>query len=756
VSERQNPDGQMPQAARSLMEIGDELVDYRYLEPTAPPVGRSVEEMDIANSLRQALVRSGIERLYEFQERTIRLVLAGEDVVISAPTASGKTQAFTIPIYQRILDAGISRGIHALLVYPNKTLSRDQLTKLREIALGTGIRVAVYDGDTERGEREVIRADPPQVLITNFDMIHYHLSRNTGFARLISGTRFVVIDEIHTYKGAFGSNVHLILQRMRRSFGHGFQIIGASATIANPREFATELFGTRPRLVRCDEGKHGGIHFLMLSPADRSDRTMLADVLGEAVRNGMKTVLFANSHKGVESMAQIARERVGVDVAVHRAGISYQHRREVEAKLRSGRIKGVISTPTLELGIDIGDLDAVASELVGITSFKQRIGRVARRGQQGLAVLGLRSEDPISSYYRNHPDDYFRDVEPGYCEPGNPVVARHQLLSASMDRPILEDEFPEYRDVIEDLLSDGLLERGEGILRPTARGRDTVERYSIRGMGQRVLIVHQGERIGFREMPLAARELHPGAVYLHAGETYRSISFSIDTDPGYAEVVKTRSKRRIRTEPKRESSPEIVEVLGGKTAFGVEVLYCRLRIRERVEGYYTIDIYRNKITGRESLEDPIDYSFTTLGLVFRAPDPERASKAHLTGSFHAVEHVLIESSDMLTGGGKDEVGGVAIGDTGVIFAYDGAPGGSGISRLLYDRFEEGVRRAHSLLSECKCGSRTGCPNCTFSYRCGNNNEPLDRLGAMDSLGRMLRGDRTEVPEMDYGSAESVV
>ncbi len=747
-----------PPAVESLREASEEVVHYKLIPPSQPSPGLGIDDLDISRPLVLALKSCGITRLYQFQEEAVQSILEGKDVIISAPTASGKTEAFTIPIYQSILERG-EVGVQALVIYPNKTLSRDQLKKLRHLARGTGIGIEVYDGDTGRDERSRIRSNPPNVLITNFDMIHFHLSRGTRFSRLIESARFVVIDEIHTYKGAFGSNVHFILKRMKRVFRNRFQIIGASATIRNPKEFASALFGSEPKLVLCERGKHGPLHFFMMYPEGRSDRTMLADVLSEAVRGGMKTVLFSNSHKGVESLAQISKERGNLEVEVHRAGLSYSHRRKVEDGLRKGNLQAVISTPTLELGVDIGDLDAVASELVGITSFKQRIGRVARRGQQGLAVLGLRADDPISSYYRNHPQDYFRDVDPGYCEPRNPVVASHQIISAAMDRPIGYNELPGFNEVKNSLESESLLDGQDGGLRATAKGMAKLEEYSIRGMGQRVEILHSGRRIGFRHMPLAARELHPGAVYLHGGERYRSESFTFDGETGRAEVTRLPSRGRTRTEPKRDSSPRILEIVARDSIFNLEVLYCRLMMREKVVGYYTVDIYEDRITERNLLEDPIEYDFPTLGLVFKAPEPgERSSSSAegLVGSYHALEHVLLESSDMLTGGGSREIGGVTMGSTGVIFAYDAARGGTGISRLLFERFEEALRRSHAVLVECGCEKGDGCPNCTYSFMCGNNNKPLDKPGAISSLEKIMDGERTCVPDRDYSELESVV
>lgn len=747
-----NEFNELPLAVKGILRGGDEVVKYEFMKAINPERGSNIDDTDLKYTLRESLKEQGIKRLYKFQEEAIREISRGENVVISAPTASGKTEGFILPIYQNIINENIkSTGIQALLIYPTKTLSRDQLKKLRKLGNKSGIKVDVYDGDTLWEERARIEEDPPEILITNFDMIHYHLQYGDTFYKLIRTARWVVIDEIHQYTGAFGSNVHFILERMRRTFKNNFQVIGASATIKNPKEFSEILFETPVKVIKCNDGKHGPIHFTMLYPNDRSSKTMLADILRKTLKSDMKTLVFGNSHKSVESLSMIARNREGINIEVHRAGLSYSHRRKVERRLRNGELKAVAATPTLELGVDIGDLDAVVSELVGITPFKQRIGRVARRGQEGLAVLGLRNNDPISSYYRNHPDDYFTDIDPGYCEPSNPVVAKHQLIAASIDKPIKNGEFQDYNDVLRTLEKDELLHKDGKLLKPTKSGYKKIKNYSIRGIGTSISILYNGRKIGYRQMPLAARELHPGAIYLHAGREYISKSFKFDNKSGMAKIEKSVSNSRIRTNSRRQTNPEILKILDRRNIYGIEVLYCKLRMTEIVDGYYKIDLFKDKVIGEYPLENEIKYSFKTMGIAFKAPeiniknttDPEDI-KEKLRGTYHAMEHAIIETSDMLTGGGSKEIGGVAMGTSGVIFAYDGSPGGTGVSKLLYDRFKDALKRSYNILRECRCNSENGCPACIQSYQCGSNNNTLNRAGAIRSLSKILDGKETKV------------
>ncbi len=758
----------LPPVVREILLGGDYVALYRRFKPVEPAKGGRVEESGLAEPLVKALKELEISRLYRFQEEAIRKVLEGKHVIIAAPTATGKTEAFALPVFQLILQSrsrfgGLrpqSRGVKALFIYPTKALNRDQLPKLRALSKYAGITVEVLDGDTQTSERNRIYSNPPDVLITNFDMIDYHLKRRDRFSHLISSAKFIVMDEIHEYVGAFGANVHFILKRMRRLCGE-FQVIGASATIRNPKEFGSALVGEDVEVVSCSEGKHGVMHLVMLYPATRSVSTMIVDVISRCVKEKLKTLVFANTHKDAEVIARIAKRR-GILVPVHRAGLPESHRRRVERDFKSGVVKCIVATPTLELGIDIGDLDVVISMITGYTRFAQRAGRVGRKGQEGLCVLALRGNDPMSSYYKNHPEVYFTDVDPAYVEPRNPVVAEHQILFAAMDEPLKPGEFQEFQPVIEKLREEGMLAEQGGLLYATREARRRTARYNIRGIGEVVEIYEEGRKIGEREMPLAARELFPNAVYLHGGRNYLSKSFRFKGGVGVAKVELLPDDYPYKTEALFYSQPQILGTVERRKVFGVEVSYCKLNITQVVEEYVVKEIVSDRIVEVKALEDPIEYSFNTLGLAFRAPQPDvkekvgrREREEFLAGSFHAVEHVVLESSNMLTGGGSGEIGGVSMGSSGVIFAYDACPGGNGISLLLYNNLEEAFRRALIILEECECKSESGCPNCTYSWQCGSNNQPLSKNGAASSLRKIIEGEETTLTE-EYLWERSIV
>ncbi|MFX1319650.1 MAG: DEAD/DEAH box helicase [Promethearchaeota archaeon] len=760
---------------RILADPAHHLVKYQQAPDTTPDLGCEINSAPFDEQLKTALKQQGLTHLFQFQEEAVHQILAGKDVVVSAPTATGKTEAFALPIIQQILErqvgwgplrAAEKRSVQALFIYPTKALARDQSGKLAVLASSVGLDVAVLDGDTPKSDRATIFRQPPDILITNPDMLHIHLIRpRDPIRRLVRTAQHVVLDELHVYVGAFGANVHFLLRRLQRICPR-LQLIGASATVANAQEFAELLFGRSVISIHCDTGKKGVIHFLMLYPERISQSTMIASVARELVRHDLKTLVFANTHKNAEVINLIARQ-TQLKSAVHRAGLPMAYRRRVEDDFRRGELDVLVSTPTLELGIDIGDLEGVVSMLVGITRLTQRIGRAGRKGQESVAVLALRPNDAISTYYREHPNDYFTDIDPAYVEPHNEVVAYHQLLSAALDLPIRKEEFIEFQPILEQLQTDSLLQDDKEKLKPNIiEARRILAPYSIRGIGDSVKIIHEGKIIGERQMPIAMGELHPGAYYLHGGTSYEALEFEYRHGVGRAVVKKLPHGHREMTQPLRHVNPKIIRVLDTRQVYGMTVHYADLRMTEIITGYVIKDIYSDRILKTKELDKALEFTYPTKGFFFTAPHPVKSVKEATTalqsrpktevpindedeitenelivGGFHALEHTLIETSDMLTGGGRNAIGGVSMGASGLIFIYDGSPGGSGLSKLLFDRLEEALRRVKVILDECACEALEGCPACTYSYQCGNNNTPLFKDGALEVAQLILKGEQ---------------
>ncbi|HEX9678708.1 DEAD/DEAH box helicase [Nitrososphaera sp.] len=737
----------------------DFIVDLRAIEEPPPEYGSSVNDLPVDAAIAGVLAKKGIERLYKFQEDVVKKILQGRDIVVTAPTASGKTEAFCIPVMQKI-GAEVSRfgslrtgegRIRAIFVYPTKALSRDQLPKIKELAEPLGVRAALLDGDTPDSERTRFLENLPDILVTNFDVLHYHMMHRTAFSRSVHTARFLVVDEAHVYTGVFGANVHHIIARLERLAGR-MQIVAASATLPNAGEFCELLFGRKMEVVQ-GRGRRGRIHLAIIFPSLRSRRSLALDLVRQAAKGRHRTIAFSGSHLGAELMAFYAA-RQGVNIRVHRAGLTAKARTEVEAMFKSGKLSAISATPTLELGLDIGDVDAIVSNIVPVNRLVQRIGRAARRGQQGYAFLAL-GHDPISQYYKAHPEDYLSDQEHAYTDPVNPFVMEYQILAMACDRAITMAESKPVWEVLQKLMSKGLIistnNRFSADLR---KAREFLREYSIRGIGNRVDIKLAGRVVGDRSMPLALEELHNDAVYFLAGRRYRvrELHFEKDRQP-FAELEPLPSDYPYYTKALTDEWPSILEVHEGKKVLGVEVSYCSLKIDKKVLGYANIEIGQEVAQGKKVLfENPLEFEFTTKGFVFRAPHPlGESSKAddeeyvQMSG-FHASEHVVIEGSAMITGGASQDLGGISLGSSGLIFVYDSSVGGNGASRALYDRLDKAFGRALRILSECPCKTESGCPRCTYSYRCGNNNEYLHKSAAIEVMNRIIDGESTEIGE----------
>ncbi len=737
----------LPKVVKGIISNQDvEIIYYKFLKQKFPPTSK--QKANFPQPLNLFLENKNMEYLYEFQNQSSKAIEDGKDVVIVAPTGTGKTEAFLLPILAKIWNKAshplLRRGLSTVIIYPTKALARDQKKKISEYGGALNITCEIFDGDTPKKIREKIMEYPPDILITNPDMLHFHM-RKPQFREILRNVKSIIIDEIHVAVGAFGSNIYFILKRLQRLVKEKIQLIGSSATIGNAKEFACDLFDSEVEIISIKEARKAPTHLLIALPWGVSQYTITSAIARQLITSGHKTLCFQNSHKNAE-IVNLLLKSARVKSAIHRAGLTKEYRDKVESNFRNGGLSALVSTPTLELGIDIGDVDGVVSSIVDITSFIQRLGRAGRKGQESVGALILRNEDPISTYYISHPETYFEDIRKGYVEPMNEIVSYYQLLSAAIENPIEEEEFPNHIKTIQVLEKDNLLRKTQSEtyrIKSKAEAVQLLRSYSIRGIGDTLSLKDSnGKRLGERSMPMAARELHPGAFYLHGGSHYRSQKFTYNPKFGGGEItLKYIEPVNLKTTALRYATPAILSINENKTVFGSDVIYCDLEITENVVGYQISEIYTNKIQEVRDLEEPIIYSFPTKGFVFTMPKPlklpiemqEMSEKIFYSGTFHAIEHIVIESSSMLTGGGSNEIGGISMGSSGAIFVYDAAKGGSGLSKLLYDRLDEGLNRSLKILQNCNCTSTDGCPRCTYSYQCGNNNQPLNKTGAIESL-----------------------
>ncbi|MEM2855906.1 MAG: DEAD/DEAH box helicase [Candidatus Nitrosocaldaceae archaeon] len=713
----------------------DYIVYYKIIRDNEIEIGSSIDELDISEQLKKVLKDNNITILYKFQEEVIKSILNGKDVVIVAPTASGKTESFSIPIL-----SSIKNGFEALFVYPTKALARDQLTKIKRYANAINLDAATLDGDTTYTEKQMIMEKKPSIILTNFDTLHYHLIHRTEFSRVLNNVKYLVIDEVHTYNGIFGSHIHYIIKRLARF--SKFQIIAASATLSNAKEFCDKLF-ERDMLVINGKGKRGDIHLLMIYPTLRSQKSLILSILKMFKDN--KSIVFSDSHISAELLAYYGMKQ-GIKIKVHRAGLMKSYREQVEEEFKKGNIRAISATPTLELGIDIGDLDVVISTRTPLNRFIQRIGRAARKRRVGYTFLVF-GNDPISQYYKNHPEDYLNDTDYAFIDPYNPVIQRYQVLAMICDKPLNSSYYDDYSSIIDGLIKEGLVKESNN--RFIANYKDAIKVLhgsNIRGSGESVEIYLNNKKVGERALPIALEELHTDAVYFLAGKRYKVDK--LDLDQYKAHISLLPKDHPYYTRALSVEWPSVMENYDRRYVYGMEVSYSLLHIKKSILGYMNIEISSDVVKDHKVMIDEVSYDFVTKGLVFRAPMIEEQDDNILISAYHALEHVIIEGSKMITGGASQDLGGISLGSSGLIFIYDGSVGGNGASRVLYDRLEDAIVRGKSILEECKCKNESGCPKCTYSYRCGNNNEMLHKYKALEVFRKILSNTESTIGEID--------
>jgi len=719
-----------------------------YLElPQALEYGSRVKDLNVSSEVKVALSRLGIKRLFLHQEKALELIKKGVNTFIMSGTGTGKTEAFLIPIIDDIIKNPFE-GLKAMLIYPTKALARDQLKRIeRLIAPFFGVRALVYDGDTPIKVRREIYRNPPPILITNPDMIHVSLQRSEKFRNIIGGIKYVVLDDTHVYNGVFGTHVSYVLRRLRRFVNDMPVYIATSATIDNPKEFVEELTDLEFEVVSSSPGKRGEVVHTFVKPLGRSRMFEVISLAKACQEVGLKCLIFADSHRVVE-MIKLLGKKYGVDVEVHRAGLRPEERAEIEERLRSGEIMTVAATPTLELGIDIGDLDVIILYSIPptFTRYAQRTGRSGRRGQRAYVFVVL-GEDPISSYYERHPEDFFNaKYDPLSIDKTNEEICKVHVLAMARDRPFRLEELSDFeRRVANELIAEGYLRAMGRVVRLTRRGSSYLRtRMSLRGVGEVVRIyTENGILIGEREMPMALRELHPGAIYVHRGRMYLSLSLT----KGKAVVRRLSQDLGYVTVPVYYSIPQRARTIEAHEILDLQVQYISLELAEVVYGYI-VKTFPNWVTVREELlGENYEYRFKTKGLLISFPTVEEWNEYQNAEAFHAIEHALITASQTLVGASHTDLGGVSF-PSGHIYIYDTYPGGSGVSKLLLKRFEKAIVRAYKIVSECTC--RDGCPRCIYSPYCGNNNKVLSRTRAKYVLEGILRGELKGFYEERWG------
>ncbi len=719
----------------------------------------------IAPALRAALQAAGIRGLYGHQAAAHDLLEAGNNVVVSTGTASGKSLCYQLAILDTFNRDAQSR---ALLLFPTKALAQDQVRKLEALADGRALP-AIYDGDTPPQTRSLVRRSAT-MLLSNPDMLHAGILPNhERWAEYLHHLDYVVLDEAHVYRGVFGSHVAQVLRRLRRlceRYGSRPQFILTSATIANACAFAERLVGVPFIAVGEDQAPRPEQTLVFWNPplvdAARGERasalTESAYVSTECILAGARVITFAPTRKAAELVYGHVRRRLedrnpgAADrVQPYRAGYTPQQRREIERRLFEHELEAVIATQALELGIDVGALDvSIVTGFPGtVTSLRQRWGRAGRRGH-GWAVL-IAGQDALDQYFMRNPELLLaRAVEEAIIDLHNPHISRPHLEAAAYEQPITARDTAYYDE--EGLL---LAERMEQVGRLRRRGDGLVwagahapaAQIGLRTASNEQFVIAEssgGEIIGQIERERVFRFAHPGAVYLHLGKAYLVRSLDLQN----RSVLVDDFDGSYYTQAKVDKNILIAGQAASRSLPGTALFFGEIEVTEQVIAYQRRDIVDQRVIDSVTVELP-EQVYTTqafwLAIASQVLEGALASfldedQLALPGALHAAEHTLIALMPLYATCDRWDIGGLSTPwhwqtDSAAIFVYDGYPGGIGLARRGYDAFEGLASDARSLIADCPC--ECGCPSCVQSPKCGNLNEPLSKKGAMALLQTLL-------------------
>lgn len=760
--------------------FSNQIVEHKYIHPVAPKYLR----INLHDRLRAALKKQGVELFYSHQAEAIDLIRKGENVVVMTPTASGKSLIYNIPVIESIID---NHSAKALYIFPLKGLEQDQVRNLNglfesvEIAhpfnsplakgkergadtfcssvtrtksrMKTPLRVAeVYDGDTPAYKRKKIREAFPNVIFTNPDMLHLAINPfHTKWEVFFKELKYVVIDEIHSYRGVFGSNVAHVLRRFRRIcnyYGANPQFIACSATIANPLSLAEELVGLPFRRITESGAPSSGKHFMFINPAE-SPYTAATRLFLECLKAGLKTIVFTKARKITELIYKWTIDKApefADKISPYRAGFLPKERREIEQRLFNGELLGVVSTSALELGVDIGELDVCI--LVGypgsISSTWQRAGRVGRQGQEALIIM-IAFEDALDQHFMRHPDAFFgKTHEAVVIDPENMIIMRKHLLCASSEIFLKYDDnvydVKRIMPVINEMVDDGILRPGRNGDIWFSRKKMPQREIGIRAIGQPFDIIDEaGRHIGELNGIRVFREAFPGAIYLHRGRQYKVTELLL----GEKKAVCRETDAPYYTQALTKDETVVINKTGSRHLGNLEIFRGVLRIKNRVVGYERKNIFDRTRISRHELDMP-EHVFMTHGIWIKIDEKIQqeieSGYFDFAGTLHAFEHAAIACMPLFAMCDKGDIGGLSYPlypqfNMSCIFIYDGYEGGVGLTNRVFDVANEWLKTALTIISECPC--ENGCPSCTQDPQCGSGNLPLDKDGAKFLLTRCI-------------------
>jgi DEAD/DEAH box helicase domain-containing protein len=748
------------QALKSSPRLGPQIVHHEELAEQPASFGKN--RVNWPGPLEKALQQMGIASLYMHQVSATDAVRMGRNVIVATPTASGKSLIYNLPVFEQIMR---SPDAAALYLFPLKALAQDQLRSINELSAllpDEGMRpvAAIYDGDTTAYQRKKLRDRPPNILITNPDMLHlsmlgYHSTWSNFFARLTH----VILDEVHTYRGIFGSHMAWVLRRLTRLcayYGSRPQFILSSATVANPDELARDLLGEEATVISTSGAPRAKRHFVFLNPLD-SAATAASLLIESSLKRGLRTIVYTQSRKLTELVSIWSQQRLGKlsgKLTSYRAGYLPEERREIEARLSDGSLLGVIATSALELGIDIGDLDICI--LVGypgtVMTTWQRGGRVGRKQNESLIIL-VALEDSLDQHFMRNPGDFFsREVESTVLNPANKAIGRIHLICAAAEQPIKTDEplvqDPVVREIVAELVAEASLLLTADEKYWVGSRKYPHREVDLRGSGQAFIIRNNsdGSALGEIDFMRCLKECHPGAVYLHRGKTW----LVMELDLHAREAAAVRKNVNYFTRTMGSKTTEILNTYQTFDRYTFRVSFGYIRVTDTVKGFQRRLVAGQKLISSESLDLP-PLVFETEGLWIEIPENVQKrierEQYHFMGGIHALEHAAISIFPLLVLCDRNDVGGIAHPfheqlSHAAVFIYDGYPGGVGLARKAFEKIDELLHLTQETILSCPCD--IGCPSCVHSPKCGSGNRPIDKQSALEILAALLNS-KTAVP-----------
>ena len=732
------------------------IIHYEHLV-SSEPEKISLDHMDdvLSKNILDGLNEYGFTGLLPFQEESIRSILKGENSIISAPTGSGKTEAFTVPVLQKISE-NPTPGVLALFIYPLNALIDDQIYKVSDLIekCGLGEKIAAYSihGSQSTQYKDKILSESNSkslILATNFDFINYHLIlQDKKWNQLFKNAKIIVMDEAHSYTSFHGSNVYYVLKRMKKYMGK-IQFIGSSATLDNSKDFFSNMFDLPENsfsYIKSKFRRKQNMHLFFIMPRKFGQRTTMEMLTSICFRNNAKQLVFNNTHNDAEFLASNVEDaNDGIRIQIHRGGLDQSDRKLYETQMKLGELDVLSCTPTLELGIDIGHVDVVISSFKNeYDSFVQRIGRAGRKGQKSYAICVFDPEDATCHYFARHITEYLN---------------QNHIIQINKENPIISDKH---------VASVGI-EQHAAIEPDKSKFFDFANNVSLRGTSGEITIYFNSKKIGTRDVPVGYYQLHQKAIYHFNKLNYEVDHITKTPNGANVHLIKSIEKQKrtipivktslLKTAEKNAIHREIIapKQFTQKISLRLGLIELDRVITGYLKGNYNDSVEKFETYDGDSIPSWKNFDWkskhSAVGiqlpsyLLLKKPNLDEKSTIASDSKIHTITHVLVNASKIITKSESNDIDSYY--EDGVIYLYDNTSDGyNGCSKIIFDNFEKILQTCYSLLNECDCPvdkiqkklvekdeNWGGCPKCTFTTNyCQTKNKDLSKIAAKEFFG----------------------